>query len=130
MADIKSTLLYRWFTEVWNNEKAEMIDELMLPGTTAHGNLADEAPSGSEGFKVFYNGFKSRFKDAAWILSTLYRRVIMNHIKAVHIPSGKPVDFYGICMVRKSEGRIAEAWNNFDFLTMYRQLGQKLGPVS
>jgi predicted ester cyclase len=34
-----------------------------------------------------------------------------------------PVDFTGIAIVRIRDGKIVEAWNNFDFMRMNRQLG-------
>ena len=37
--------------------------------------------------------------------------------------SGSDVDFSGVAIVRVNDGKIAEAWNNFDFLTMNKQLG-------
>ena len=33
------------------------------------------------------------------------------------------VDFTGIAIVRIKDGKIVEAWNNFDFMKMNRQLG-------
>ena len=37
-------------------------------------------------------------------------------------PKGNALSFTGMTWVRIQEGKIAEAWNNFDFLTMYRQM--------
>jgi predicted ester cyclase len=34
-----------------------------------------------------------------------------------------PVEFAGITIVRIKNGQIVEAWNQFDFMKMYRQLG-------
>jgi predicted ester cyclase len=34
-----------------------------------------------------------------------------------------PVEFTGIAIVRIDNGKIVEAWNNFDFMTMYKQVG-------
>ena len=34
-----------------------------------------------------------------------------------------PVEFTGIAIVRIDKGKIVEAWNNFDFMTMYKQIG-------
>jgi predicted ester cyclase len=34
-----------------------------------------------------------------------------------------PVEFTGMSIVRIKDGKIVEAWNNFDFMKMYRQLG-------
>jgi predicted ester cyclase len=36
--------------------------------------------------------------------------------------TGRKVTFTGMCMVRVKDGRAIEAWNNFDFGSMYRQL--------
>ena len=33
------------------------------------------------------------------------------------------VEITGIAIVRIKDGKIVEAWNNFDFMTMNRQLG-------
>ena len=35
----------------------------------------------------------------------------------------KPVDFWGMTMVRVRDGKIVEAWNTFDFLSFYQQIG-------
>ena len=50
-------------------------------------------------------------------------------VNAIHTATGKNVSFTGICMVRVQDGKIAEAWNNYDFLNMYQQLGQNLTPL-
>jgi predicted ester cyclase len=34
-----------------------------------------------------------------------------------------PVDFTGVAITRIKDGKIVEAWNNFDFMKMYKQLG-------
>jgi predicted ester cyclase len=34
-----------------------------------------------------------------------------------------PVEFTGVTITRIQDGKIVEAWNNFDFMKMYRQLG-------
>ena len=35
-----------------------------------------------------------------------------------------PVEFTGMTIVRIENGKIVEAWNNFDFMTMYKQIGR------
>ena len=34
-----------------------------------------------------------------------------------------PVDFTGMTIVRIYNGKIVEAWNNFDFMTLHKQVG-------
>jgi len=38
-------------------------------------------------------------------------------------PTGKKVAFTGLCIARVKNNQIVEAWNNFDFLSMYQQVG-------
>jgi predicted ester cyclase len=37
-------------------------------------------------------------------------------------PKGNALSFTGMTMARIQDGKIAEAWNNFDFLSMYQQM--------
>jgi predicted ester cyclase len=38
-------------------------------------------------------------------------------------PTNQPLEFTGMTIVRLEDGKIAEAWNEFDFMKMYSQLG-------
>ena len=65
MAKEKVTILHRWFDEVWNKGKAELIDEMIAPECIAHG-LDDPSGNpvrGPEEFKKFFLGFRSAFPD-------------------------------------------------------------------
>ena len=37
MAKEQNTILHRWFEEVCNNGRAELIDEMIAPNAAAHG---------------------------------------------------------------------------------------------
>jgi predicted ester cyclase len=37
--------------------------------------------------------------------------------------SQSPVEFTGMTIVRIANGKIVEAWNNFDFMTLHKQVG-------
>ena len=41
-------------------------------------------------------------------------------------PTNKAVSITGMCIARVENGKIVEGWNNFDFLSMYQQLGMTL----
>jgi predicted ester cyclase len=34
-----------------------------------------------------------------------------------------PVEFTGMTIVRIANGKIVEAWNNFDFMNLHKQVG-------
>jgi predicted ester cyclase len=39
------------------------------------------------------------------------------------LPTNKPVEFTGLTIVKVKDGKIVEAWNQFDFMKMYTQIG-------
>ena len=129
------TFLERWFEEVWNKKREEAIDEMAIPAAKTHGleHPDGTAVKGREAFKDFHKLFCSAFSDIhIKVEDTLTegdKTVARCLVTATHTgpglgiaPTGKPVSFTGMCMVRLENGKIAEAWNNFDLGTMYRQL--------
>ena len=130
------TVLHRWFEEVWNQGQEEAIDELLAPDAVVHG-LGPEEIRGPSAFKPLYRNFRTAFPDMRF---TLERAMVDGDMVAVccevtathsgdgflDAPTHKPVRLHGMCMARVKDGKIAEGWNNFDFLTLYQQLGMKL----
>jgi predicted ester cyclase len=133
MRDPRLTLLHRWFEEVWNQDREDSIDQLMTNDSYAHGIVAPHQPKGAPGFKVFYQGFKDQFEnihiDVKDVISQDDMECAFTEVTATHKKTGKNVKFSGQCMVRVEDGKIAEAWNHYDFLDMNQQLGQVLMPV-
>ena len=133
MRNVQSTLLHRWFEEVWNKDDENAIDQLLTRDAEAHGILTEDQPKGAEGFKLFFNNFRTQFHDVKIdvedVISQDDLESARTTVTAIHTETKKPVRFSGICMVRIEDGKIAEAWNQYDFLDLYQQLGQKLTPV-
>ena len=63
------------------------------------------------------------FQDA---LSQDNMECALTHVTATHTATGKEVSFSGLCMCRFEDGKITEAWNHYDFLSMHQQLGRVL----
>jgi len=130
------TLAHRWFNEVWNQGRGEAIDEMFDCDAVAHG-LADETGQeirGPEMFKPFYANFRNAFPDIHITIEDALvdgdKVAVRCLVQATHqgegiglAPTNLPVAFTGICIMRTRDGKIIEAWNNFDFMTMYQQLG-------
>ena len=133
MREAKSTVLYKWFNDVWNNDDEKAIEQLMTIDSSAHGIFTDGQPKGAEGFKIFFRDFRSQFHDVRIDIEDVIAQDDMESartmVDAIHTKSGKKVSFSGICMVRVKDGKIAEAWNNYDVLNMHQQLGQNLTPL-
>jgi steroid delta-isomerase-like uncharacterized protein len=136
MSEENKALLRRWFEEVWNKGRAEAIDELFAGDGTAHG-LADaggQSLRGPAGFRPYFQKLRDALPDIEVVVEDLVAEgdkvAARCTVRGTHrgdalgfAASGRAVDFTGICIVRVRDGRIVEAWNNFDFMSMFQQLG-------
>jgi predicted ester cyclase len=136
MAEEYETLMHRWFEEVWNQGREVVIDELFAEDGIGHGLPTEtgEPIRGPEDFKPFYRKFREAFPNikvtVGETVSDGEKIAAVCHVSAVHegegiglSPTNQPIEFTGICMIRVKDGKIAESWNAFDFMTMYSQLG-------
>jgi steroid delta-isomerase-like uncharacterized protein len=136
MATENETFAHRWFEEVWNKRRTEAIDEMFDCEAIAHG-LTDASGNelhGPEGFKPFFNDFCNAFSDLQVTVEDTVaegdKLAARCTVKGTHTGEGiglaatnQPVTFTGMCILRIKDGKIVEAWNNFDFMTMFQQLG-------
>lgn len=128
MPNKNSTLTYRWFQEVWNNGRKTAIDEMLDANGIVHGIEGINKP-GPEGFKVFYESFKQQFPQVhVEVEDTVCEDGYETSRCTVHATTAnnQTVTFTGMTFLKVKDGKIVEAWNNFDFLSMHQQLGFKL----
>jgi steroid delta-isomerase-like uncharacterized protein len=136
MPDDKKALAYRWFEEVWNQGRAEAIDEMFDEGAVAYG-LEDESGGerrGPAGFKPFFHQFRAAFPDLKITVEDVIAEgdkvAIRCSVRGTHTgeglqvaASGRPIAVTGISIIRVKDGKIVESWNNFDFLALFQQIG-------
>ncbi|CAN5221831.1 ester cyclase [soil metagenome] len=136
MSEENKDLIRRWFAEVWNKGRAEAIDEMFAEDGIAYG-LADDQGNplrGATGFKPFFEKFRAAFPDIEVIVEDTIAEG--DKVAARCIVRGKhqsdtlgfaateqPMVITGICIARIKDGQIVESWNNFDFMSMFQQLG-------
>ena len=128
------TFMERWFDEVWNKGRESAIDEMAEPNAIAHGLGEDGGDIvGLENFKVFFRMFQAALTDIQVKVEDVVtegdRTVARVKVSAKHtgeslgIPAkGNTVEFSGVSIARLKDGKIIEAWNHFDFPTMYKQM--------
>ncbi|WP_221392839.1 ester cyclase [Dyadobacter sp. NIV53] len=130
MRNLKSTLLYNWFEDVWNKDDENAIDRLMTDEAEFHGIDSNNGTKGAADFKLFFRDFSKQFKniriDVEEVISQDDMEAARTVIHAIEADTNKPILFSGICMVRVEDGKIAEAWNSYDFLSVHLQLGKRL----
>jgi len=132
MRTTKTTVSFKWFQEVWNEGNRNSIDELLTKDVIAHGLGPAGQIQGVEGFKQFYDDFRNQLKNVHVLVEDVICQddleASLCKVTGVDAISGKKVEFSGICMVKIENGKIAQAWNHYDFLKMYQQLGFALTP--
>jgi predicted ester cyclase len=128
-------LIRRWFEEVWNQGREELIDELRAPDSVGIGLGETPVPvHGLSGFKIFYHNLRSALPDLHVTVEHLLSEGDMVaariQVEGTHMgpglgvaPTGNAVKFSGILIARIADGRIAESWNNIDQLGLLRQVG-------
>jgi steroid delta-isomerase-like uncharacterized protein len=134
--EANKALVRRWFDEVWNKGRAEAVAEMFAADGIAHG-LSDypENPlQGPADFRPFHETFRGAFPNIEVMVEDLIaegdkvaaRCSVRGRHAGGHLgvaATNAPVDFTGISIVRIRDGKIVEAWNNFDFMRMNRQIG-------
>ena len=136
MSEENKALIHRWFEEVWNQGNSNVIDELLADDGVIHG-LVDgngNPVTGLKAFHEFHNQFRGAFPDINVSVDDVIadgdRVVARCSVRGTHsgghlgfAATDAPVSFDGIAIVRIKDGKIVEAWNQFDFLQMNKQLG-------
>jgi len=136
MSEENKELVRRWFEEVWNQGRAEAIDEMFDENGIAHGLSDDPAKpiTGPREFRPFHTQFREAMPNMIVVVEDLVAEddkvVARCSVRGKHegdflgrAATQAPVEFTGITIVRIYNGKIIEAWNNFDFMTMHRQVG-------
>jgi predicted ester cyclase len=129
------TVVENWFEEVWNGANEEAIDRLLAPGAVVHGlvDAAGNEVDGPEAFKQMFRQFHVALSNIHVAVEATVTegdlQVARCIVTASHTgdgfgkpPLGKPIRFTGISIIRVKDGKIAEGWNSFDFMTMFDQM--------
>jgi steroid delta-isomerase-like uncharacterized protein len=136
MSNANREIAESWFDQVWNAGDERAIDRLLSPAAKLHGLASGtgEPIVGPDGFKPFFHAFRDAFPD---IRIRMVRTICEGDLVACHCavtgthrgaglgvaPSGSPVEFYGVAIATIRDGQIQEAWNCFDFMSLYQQVG-------
>jgi steroid delta-isomerase-like uncharacterized protein len=130
------TIGHRWFEEVWNQRRAEVMDELYTPDTITHGIAPDGTPvRGTAALKAFHQAFCQAFPDlhvdVVDVIQDGTRMAIHFVASGTHTapglpspPSGQRITVRGMVFARHQNGRFVEAWNLYDRLSLLTQIGQ------
>ena len=124
-------LLRRWFEEVWNTQRVEVIDELLAADALLHGHVPELR--GRESFKQLHASFCAAIPDIRITPELVFGAgdlvVAYNKVEGTHRgplfnvpPTGRLVSFTGTSIGRVKDGQFVEGWDQYNFLELYGQL--------
>jgi steroid delta-isomerase-like uncharacterized protein len=128
-------LMRRWFQEVWNEGKIETVHDLLAPEAVGVGQAEPGTKiHGPAEFLPFVERIRGAFPDINVVVDDAFgardKVVVRWSATMTHqgdqlgIPaSGKPVRISGISIVRVRNGKIIEAWDNWDQFALMQQIG-------
>jgi steroid delta-isomerase-like uncharacterized protein len=134
MTDTERNLGARWFEEVWNKGRRDAIAEMLPPDGVLHEGQTDTI--GPEGFYEFFDRLNGAFSEFhVKIHDTIAegdRFCLRWSCTCKHTGDGlgmpatkKTVHVTGMSIMRIADGRIVEAWQNWDMLGLMHQLQEQ-----
>ncbi|WP_146343937.1 ester cyclase [Phaeobacter marinintestinus] len=123
----KTDLLQRWYDEVWVHGNLDAIDKFFVPDLVATG-IVPEMQMGRDDFQDLVVAFRAHVGEIDvrlpktvehddWLAAFL-------HVHTTRADNGAPIEVTGQVMARFEGDQIVEAYNQFDFVSLFEQLGQ------
>ncbi|AVW90921.1 nuclear transport factor 2 family protein [Celeribacter baekdonensis] len=119
-------LLKAWYERVWVQGDLSAIDDYFDISGAASGLMSDLAAE-LEDFRVLVPAVLYALRDVSCdILDSMEqddRAWVRMRLNAKRAMDMKPVSISGQVMIRTKDGKICEAYNNFDFVSYFEQMG-------
>ena len=135
MSEENKAIVRREMEEIFNHTgNLDAADEIFDPNYVSHEPTAGDT-RGIEEAKQFAATYREAFPDLENTIEDMVaegdkvvvrfrgRGTHQGETEAFGPPTGKRMEITGITIKRLSEGKIVEAWTNFDALGMMQQLG-------
>ena len=132
MSQQNKDFVRRWFEEIWNKGRASAVDEMLAANGVIHG--LQGVMRGPAAFQSFHAAYREAFPDVKIQIDDMVAEGDVVAVRwsgtATHngnalgfAATQKRIQFSGMGFVRIVDGKLVEAWNNFDQLGMFQQLG-------
>jgi steroid delta-isomerase-like uncharacterized protein len=123
----------RFFEDAYNTGNLELLDQLLAPGYVDQ-KAPPGTPAGPEGIKGVISLFRSAFPDLRFTIEdqvaegdkvvTRYTFAGTHKGSLMGIPAtGRHVSISGISLYRIANGKMQDAWIEYDMLGLMQQIG-------
>ena len=123
----KTEILQQWYDRVWVDGDLDAIDQFFQPDATAEG-IIPEFQVGRDEFRDLVTAFRYHVGDIRVELPKVIENgdwlAAILHVHTSRADNGAPIELTGQVMARFQDGKVVEAYNQFDFISLFEQLGQ------
>ncbi|WP_299660152.1 ester cyclase [uncultured Ruegeria sp.] len=120
-------MLRTWYSEVWEQGNTDAIEQFFTPDITTEGLIPEMQMDGDD-FRDLVTAFRhilgeitvempKIMESGDWVSAFI-------HLKTFRADNGAPVTATGQVMARFKGEQMVEAYNQFDFVSLFEQLGQ------
>ncbi len=118
-------IIQRWFQRVWSEQDQTAIDEMYAGGKIR--GLGSQTMLGQEEFKQFHCAMCSQITDIVIAVDKCIEdgewTSVLCTLNAKSKSTGDDVTMSGNVWIRIEDQKIQEAYNHFDFISLWGQLG-------
>ncbi|MGV6805045.1 MAG: ester cyclase [Ruegeria sp.] len=122
-----SEILRAWYSEVWEKGNIDAIGDYFAPETMAEG-LIPEMQVGADDFRDLVMAFRHVLGEIQVDLPKIIENgdwaSAVLHVRTSRADNGAPLEVTGQVMARFKGEKMVEAYNQFDFVSLFEQLGQ------
>lgn len=135
------TLFRLWFEEVWNKRASDLIPTYFAEDGIAYAlDVSGADAHGPEAFRAFFESFLDSFSDVEftvhdvletgdWAAGRWTCRLTHSGDGFGVCATGHTMEVTGMTMMRASDGKIAEGWNEWDRLKLATTCGMVGAPA-
>jgi predicted ester cyclase len=134
----RTKIMETWFQRVWAEEDESAIEEMFIDEGAARGlgtyvsggqgSFADHERIGPAGFKEFHKALLSLVSDVRIEITKSMEQgdwlAVLCVLKAKKRGTEDKVQTTGTVFIKIADGKLLEAYNHFDFMSLFGQLGQ------
>ena len=132
--DKNEKLIRRYFEEIWNQGRLEVLDEIISPKYVNHSPGIPNPPAGPDGLKPIVIAIREAFPDLHYEILNLVpaRNQVAAHVlmQGTHLgdffgiaPTGNKINVAQMQIERIDGNQIIEHWRVTDDMSLMKQLG-------
>lgn len=130
-----AAVMRRWFEEVWNARRTEMIEAYLAPDGILHNvEQAGVDARGPEAFRGFHRRILDAFPDIRFTLHEViesgplvaarWSATLTHEGHGLGVPpTGSHFTLTGLAMARVENGQVVESWDEWDRMSLARACG-------